>query len=67
MTNNFVGDFGFFDSRLPPLKQVANGVSIKDVICDEKMQLVFKIANGNPACVSSKSAEKLIERGWAKF
>ena len=64
MNNNFVSDF---DSRLPPLKQIANGVSVKDVICDEKMQLVFKIANDNPACVSPKSVEKLIERGWAKF
>ena len=64
MNNNFVSDF---DSRLPPLKQIANGVSVKDVICDEKMQLVFKIVNDNPACVSPKSVEKLIERGWAKF
>ena len=67
MTTNFVDDFGSFDSRLSPLKQMANGVSAKDVICNEDMQLVFKITNGNPACVSPKSAEKLIERGWAKF
>ena len=64
MDDNFVDDF---DSRLPPLKQIANGVSVKDVTCSEDMQLVFKTTNANPACVASTSVEKLIERGWAKY
>ncbi|NNM02399.1 MAG: hypothetical protein HKP26_02365 [Nitrosopumilus sp.] len=67
MNNNFVDNFGSFDSRLSPLKQIANGVFAKDIICNEDMQLVFKTTNGNPACVASTSVDKLIERSWAKF
>ena len=64
------GNF-FFDIRenrkvtYSPLKQIANGVSPKEVICREKLQLIFKMDN-SPVCVKPESIPKLIERGWAK-
>lgn len=54
-------------SKLAPLKQIANGVLPKDVICKETMQLIFKITNGNPACVETATLEKLIERNWGNL
>ena len=53
-----------FDFSLSPLKQIANGVSPIDVQCKEDMQLMLKISNDSPACVTLTTAEKLIERGW---
>ena len=52
--------------RLAPLKQIANGISPKDITCNENMQLVFKITDDSPACVKLTTIEKLIERNWAK-
>ena len=52
------------DSKLSPLKQVTNGVLPKDVSCKENMQLILKISNDSPACVTITTAEKLIQRGW---
>ena len=52
--------------RLAPLKQIANGISPKDIICNENLQLVFKITDDNPACVKLTTMEKLIERNWVK-
>ena len=49
----------------PPLKQIQDGVEPADVTCTEGLELVLKLSNGNPACIKSASAEKLIERGWA--
>lgn len=51
-------------SQLPPLKQIANGVLPMDIICKEDHQLIFKITNYSPACVTTIAAEKLLERGW---
>lgn len=48
-----------------PLKQVAQGVLPNEIICKEGLELIIK-NNGSPACVKSKTAEILIERGWAK-
>ena len=50
---------------LPPLKQVDVGFLKKDVICKENMILVFKTANGSPACLKPSSIEELVKREWA--
>jgi hypothetical protein len=50
-----------------PLKQITDGKSPRDVICKEDMHLVFKNTNNTPACVKSKTVDKLIQRGWAKL
>jgi len=50
---------------LSPKKQVEFGVEEKDVTCKEGLQLILKLSDGSPACVKPKTAEKLIERGWA--
>jgi len=54
-------------SILSPKKQLALGDLPEDVICKEGLELIFKKSNGFPACVKPKTAEKLIERGWAKL
>jgi len=52
-------------SAAAPLKQVAQGVLPNEIICKEELELIIK-NNGSPACVKLKTAEILIERGWAK-
>lgn len=37
---------------------------LKDRICREGLQLIFKSTDGSSACVTSDTAEKLIIRGW---
>jgi hypothetical protein len=51
--------------QLPPLQQVKEGIAPENVECKEGLELIFKATNGNPACVSSSSATKLIAMGWA--
>lgn len=52
------------NSRLSPIKQIANGISPENVTCKEGMQLVFKNIYNSPACVKPVTVDKLIERGW---
>ncbi|MEX2192949.1 MAG: hypothetical protein WD717_06175 [Nitrosarchaeum sp.] len=52
---------------LPPLKQSKSGTLIDNIICRENFILVIKANNDSPACVTQKTSEKLIERGWAKL
>ncbi len=47
-----------------PLKQFKIGVPPDQIQCKNNLQLILK-HNGSPACVKPKTAEKLIERGWA--
>ncbi len=54
------------NSKLSPIKQIANGVSPENVSCKEGMQLVFKNTYNSPACVKPATIDKLIERGWIK-
>lgn len=49
----------------PPLKQVKSGINPSSVTCDNGLQLVLKMSNGNPACIKPNSVAKLVERGWA--
>ena len=50
---------------MPPLKQSRMGIPIDEIECRNDLVLIQKY-NGSLACVKPKTAEKLIERGWAK-
>lgn len=52
-----------------PLQQAKNGIGINSIKCFQglpKFQLITKAEDGSPACVTSGTANILIERGWAK-
>ena len=51
---------------ISPKKQLEAGITLIDIICKEKLELVIKKNTGSPACVNPESKNKLIERGWAK-
>lgn len=51
---------------IPPLKMIKEGYSTKDVKCNLGLWLVTKSEDGSPACVTSNTAQKLMERGWTK-
>jgi hypothetical protein len=51
---------------LTPLQQGFAGIASHNIICAEGLELIFKSNNGAPACVSSATAAKLIERGWSQ-
>ena len=50
-----------------PLKQFKSGISASDVQCTQGLELVTKAEDSSPACVKPDTAQKLIERGWAKI
>jgi hypothetical protein len=47
-----------------PLKQFKSGIAAKDVKCKEGLQFIMKNENGQPACVTPNTFDKLISRGW---
>jgi hypothetical protein len=47
---------------LTPLQQGFAGIASHSIICAEGLKLIFKSNDGSPACVSSATATKLIER-----
>ena len=49
-----------------PLKQISSGVDPNSVICKEGFELVLKAVDNSPACVKPTTAEKLVQRGWAR-
>jgi hypothetical protein len=49
-----------------PLMQIKSGIAAKDVKCNQGFQLIIKAEDSSPACVAPDTAQKLIERGWAK-
>ena len=53
-------------SHLSPLEQVQSGIAASDVKCNAGFQLIFKTEDDSPACVTPDTAQKLVERGWAK-
>lgn len=62
-----------FTSKIPvekkeisPRKQVLSGINPQDVICSGGLELIFKSTDNSPACVKPSTAEKLIQRGWAR-
>lgn len=48
----------------PPLQQVRAGVLEQDVKCGSELTLVIKTSDGSPACVSSKTAQRLVSLNW---
>lgn len=48
-----------------PLWQFKNGMPAQDVHCHADLNLVIRIKNSEPACVSQLTATKLVLRGWA--
>ncbi len=52
--------------RMPPHKQISEGILPENVMCKSGMDLIFKSTDGSPACVTKSTAPALIERGWAK-
>lgn len=51
---------------IPPLDQFRAGTPFDQIQCKENLVLIKKSSNGDPACVSQKTKEILIERGWAE-
>jgi hypothetical protein len=49
--------------KLPPKKQLFHGRSIDEIQCKSGYVLMVK-SSGDPACVKSRSAEKMVLRGW---
>ena len=49
-----------------PLKQTSKGVEPNLVVCNRNFELIFKAFDNSPACVKPTTAEKLIQRGWAR-
>lgn len=47
-----------------PKKQIEKGTPIEDIVCKSEYKLVIR-TNGNPACVSLATAEKMEKRGIA--
>ncbi len=50
--------------QLLPLEQFKEGISPKNVQCNDGLILVFKAEDKTPACVKPDSITKLLERGW---
>ena len=52
-----------FDS---PKKQFESGIERHEILCNDRLYLIYKTSGGSPVCVKMYfSAPKLIERGWA--
>ena len=47
---------------VPPSKQIADGILINEITCQNNMLLIVKY-DGSPACVKPETKTKLIERG----
>ena len=52
--------------RWTPLKQIKTGVPINEIQCKDNLELILKTSNNSPACVTSETKIKLIERGWGE-
>ncbi|MEM2160418.1 MAG: hypothetical protein QXN55_05625 [Candidatus Nitrosotenuis sp.] len=52
--------------QLSPLTQLKSGIHSRDVNCNDGLELLLKVNNGQPICVKPETKQKLIERGWAK-
>ena len=61
--NSFSG-VKVIDYVVPPLKQLHSAISPDEIVCKNDLVLVQK-KSGLPACVTSETREKLIQRNWA--
>ena len=46
-------------------QQIANGISYDQIVCNDSLELIFKMTDNSLACVKHETKSKLIERGWA--
>jgi len=53
----------FAENMDSPRKQMANGVSVENVVCKLNFTLMIRIS-GDAACVTPTTAEKLAAAGW---
>lgn len=51
---------------LSPHQQFKSGVNSTDVQCTSDFYLIIKAVDNSPACVTYQTAQKLVQRGWAK-
>jgi serpin B len=49
---------------LSPLKQFKLGIPIDEITCKERLELVIKLSDDSPACVTHSTFEILKQRGW---
>ena len=52
-----------YDYLFSPMKQIKNGVTPKDILCRNNLQLILKLSNYSPICVTAETTQKLFERG----
>jgi len=58
-----LSQFGYSENIVySPIKQMKNGVSLQNVECNIGLERIFKIHNSFPACVTTVTAEILIQR-----
>ena len=71
-----IGIIGFSLLSLPvglaavidsPKKQMANGVTAEDVICNSGFTLMIKSSSRSAACLKSTTAIKLQDKGWGEI
>ena len=53
-----------FSSVVPPIKQVALGISPDSVDCKNNFQLLVKNEVENSGCFKFNSVNQIIDRGW---
>jgi len=49
---------------LPPLTLYRAGIPIDEIVCRDNLELILKASGNSPACVTSDTKAKLVERGW---
>jgi hypothetical protein len=55
----------FNEASLTPIQQQVIDVEPEEVVCKDGLQLVIRTATGQPSCVKTNTAIKMIERGIA--
>lgn len=53
------------EEPMSPWQQFKSGVTLDHIVCKSDFQLIIKMEDQSPACVTSQTVQKLIERGWA--
>lgn len=47
---------------LAPMKQMKNGTELQNIECNIDLEIIFKVSNSFPACVTALTAEILLQR-----
>ena len=55
------------DNSISPLKQIKQGVLPQNVLCKNGFELLIKLTNQMPVCVTPSTATKLIEYNWGAY